>query len=223
MSDDTSVLVLRLEGPIQSWGFDSQYSRRDTALFPTKSGVAGICCAAFGLKRGCAEEKSFLEEFNQIKMTSISLPRKCGEKTLQVRRLHDYHTVMNTRKADGKLKESHITHRFYLSDALFGVLLEGASSFLNRIAEALSDPVWGVWLGRKCCIPSAPLLAGITNTQEEAVKLLAGDKSLSSFAYQAEADIFSDGRDSLNDVPVSFDSIKRVFASRRVITSQKES
>jgi CRISPR system Cascade subunit CasD len=49
MSYDNRFLALRLEGPLQSWGFDSQYNRRNTGLMPTKSAIAGMCCAALGL------------------------------------------------------------------------------------------------------------------------------------------------------------------------------
>ncbi len=45
MLSDNRFLALRLEGPLQSWGFDSQYSRRSTGLMPTKSALAGMCCA----------------------------------------------------------------------------------------------------------------------------------------------------------------------------------
>ena len=48
MSSEKACLALRLEGPLQSWGFDSQYSRRSTALMPTRSAIGGMCCAALG-------------------------------------------------------------------------------------------------------------------------------------------------------------------------------
>ena len=38
MSSENKYLALRLQGPLQSWGFDSQYNRRNTGLMPTKSG-----------------------------------------------------------------------------------------------------------------------------------------------------------------------------------------
>ena len=52
MSSEDKYLALRLQGPLQSWGFDSQYNRRNTALMPTKSALAGMCCAALGFGRG---------------------------------------------------------------------------------------------------------------------------------------------------------------------------
>lgn len=216
MSSDKRFLALRLEGPIQSWGFDSQYNRRNTGLMPTKSAIAGMCCAALGLPRGSDKEQKFLAKFSAVRMTAIAIPRKGKKSELPVRRLQDYHTVQNTKKADGKIKDCHITHRQYLTDAAFGVLLEGDEVLLNEIVAALADPVWGLWLGRKTCIPSAPVLAGLKGNRGDALRLLIGIKPLESFTRQEEVESFVEGRDSLPDAPVSFATERRLFSPRRV-------
>lgn len=216
MSSEKSYLALRLEGPLQSWGFDSQYNRRNSGLMPTKSAIAGLCCAALGLSRGSVGEREFLVSFAETSMTAIAIPRNGVGKELSVRRLQDYHTVQNTKTAEGKIKDCHITHRHYLSDASFGVLLEGESSLLNQVADALENPVWGVWLGRKTCIPTAPVLAGLKSNREDALKLLVGESPLESFTRQEDVENFADGRDSLPDMPVSFASERRSFSPRRI-------
>lgn len=220
MSSDKSFLALRLEGPLQSWGFDSQYNRRNTGLMPTKSAVAGMCCAALGYQRGSSEEAAFLDKFIAVIMMAIAKPRNADNKELSVRRLQDYHTVRNTRTAEGKPKDCHITNRQYLTDAAFGVLLEGDSTLLKQVAAALENPVWGIWLGRKACIPTAPVLAGVRGNRDEALRLLIGERSLESFTRQEEVENFADGRDSLPDMPVSFASDRRQFSPRRVKTWQ---
>ncbi|MEV0266587.1 type I-E CRISPR-associated protein Cas5/CasD [Streptomyces sp. NPDC050617] len=50
-SHDTHVLLIRLAGPLQSWGITGRFARRDTHSRPTKSGVIGLCAAALGLPR----------------------------------------------------------------------------------------------------------------------------------------------------------------------------
>lgn len=215
---DMGVLALRLQGPLQSWGFDSQYNRRNTGLMPTKSGVAGMCCAALGLPRGSDAEKKFLSTFNAVKMTAVAIPREHNNKELPVRRLQDYHTVENTLKADGtKNKNCVLTNRHYLTDAAFGILLAGEMVFLEEIAAGLADPVWGLWLGRKTCVPSAPILAGLKDNRDDALSLLT-DKPIESLARQEEVEDFTRGRDSLPDTPISFAANHRVFAPRRVRT-----
>lgn len=220
MSSEKRCLAIRLQAPLQSWGLGSQFSRRGTAPMPTKSAIGGLCCAALGLPRGSNAERAFLELFAALRMTTIALPRTVGDKVLPARRLQDYHTVQNTRTAEGKLKDCHITHRQYLSDAAFGVLLEGPSRVLDPLARALADPKWGLWLGRKSCIPSAPVLAGLEENREEALRLLIGDKVIESFTRQEEAESFAEGHDTLCDVPICFASKGRRFAPRRVRAMQ---
>jgi CRISPR system Cascade subunit CasD len=220
MSSNECYLALQLEGPLQSWGFDSQYNRRNTGLMPTKSAIAGICCAALGLPRGSEKEQAFLPAFGKVRMQAIAMPRDGVKKALPVRRLQDYHTVQNTKTAEGKNKDCHITYRQYLTDASFGILLTGESSLLKQIADALVNPVWGIWLGRKTCVPSAPVFVGLKDNQDVALRLLIGDKPLESFTRQEDVEIFSEGRDTLPDVPVSFAIERRLFAPRRVRTIQ---
>lgn len=249
MSSDKRFLAIRLEGPLQAWGFDSQYNRRNTGLMPTKSAIAGMCCAALGYARGSEKEKEFLERFCKVRMTAIALPRQRNNKTLSVRRLQDYHTVgggydpnnpnergsITVSAEDGKPRAKNgqalavLTHRQYLTDASFGILLEGAAVLLGEIVTALADPKWGIWLGRKTCIPTAPVLVGLKKcrdnllfllkeNRDDALRLLIGEKPLDSFAYQEEVDSFVDGKDSLPDQPISFASDRRLFAPRRVLT-----
>jgi CRISPR system Cascade subunit CasD len=230
MSPDIQYLALRLEGPLQAWGVDSQYSCRNTTLMPSRSAIAGMICAALGLDRGSKNEKEFLVEFEALSMLTISIPRqiskrKAGEickKVLPVRRLNDYHTVQNTKTASGSSKDCHITQRQYLTDAAFGVLLTGKTLTILKIAEALADPIWGIWFGRKSCIPSAPVLAGIKSSREECLKLLLGNAPLKSFTRQEETETFAEGRDSLSDVPISFASNQRQFSQRRVRIVEKK-
>jgi CRISPR system Cascade subunit CasD len=221
MSSEKSFLALRLEGPLQSWGFDSQYNRRNTGLMPTKSGIAGMCCAALGLPRGSNKEKEFLTLFATVQMTAIAIPRKGVKKELPVRRLQDYHTVQKTKRASGSINNDCVlTHRQYLTDASFGILLGGSKLCLKELADALADPVWGIWLGRKTCIPSAPVLAGLKENRDDALRLIIGENPLELFTRQEEVENFAEGRDSLPDSPVSFATERRLFSPRRVLTLQ---
>lgn len=219
MSSEVIHLSLRMEGPLQSWGVDSDYNRRSTELMPTKSAVAGICCAAAGADRGSEKEKQILQGIAESRMLCIAIPRSVSNRSIGVLRLQDFHTVQGTRKADGKLKDCHITHRHYLTDASFGVVLTGNQNIISALDAYLRDPIWGIWLGRKSCIPSAPVLVGVFNSREEALIPLIGETPIEYFTRQEEVDQFTDGRDTLPDQPLSFASSTRRFAPRRVRVS----
>jgi CRISPR system Cascade subunit CasD len=218
MSNNKGYLALRLEGPMQAWGYNSQFNRRNTGLIPTKSAVAGMCCAALGYARGSEDEKAFLEGFLSLKMQTIAIPRIKGRRELEVRRLIDYHTVEGTVKASGGSNPNAVlTYRRYLNDAAFGVVLSGDKQLLENVAEALKDPTWGIWLGRKNCIPTAPVFAGIFEAESVAIKSLIEEKPIESFTRQVDVDDFEQGQDSLPDNAVSFDSRKRQFIPRRIL------
>ena len=205
-------LALRLEGPLQSWGSDSQYARRHTNPLPTKSAILGICCAAMGLHKGSPEESALLSA--PLGCLIIALNRPDAEHPTV--RLEDYHTVQGTRIASGGTKDTHLTRRDYLADAKFAAIISGEPALIERIAAALADPKWGIWLGRKACIPSAPILAGKCDTEAEAIALLLKGEPLTAYTRQREAATFAEGSDTLADQPLSF-ATPRQFAPRRVL------
>jgi CRISPR system Cascade subunit CasD len=232
MSTETAYLSLLLDGPLQSWGFASRFQRRTTGLHPTKSGVLGLICAAMGLAKGSHEEQGTLPALAALKMTSAAVPRPGPydpADRLPVRRLEDFHTVLDTRHADGPMnRDAVITHRQYLLDARFGIILQGDRALLVRVAAALRDPTWGVWLGRKSCIPATPVLVGLEESRDAAWKAIlrscgaAEETPMETFTNVTEVERFADGTDSLSDQPVSFGDgtssgpDKRRFAARRI-------
>jgi CRISPR system Cascade subunit CasD len=222
---DAAYLALLLDGPLQSWGSASRFQRRTTALHPTKSGVIGLISAAMGLAKGSAAERDMLPELAKLQMSSITIPRDAqgAGGPRPVLRLEDYHTVLDTRRASGALnKDAVVTRRQYLLDARFGVILAGDRSVLERAAAALQNPVWGVWLGRKSCIPAEPVYRGLFDTEPQAQRELVGDRSIEAFTTVTEVKDFAEGTDSVSDQPVSFGDAsssgpdKRHFAVRRI-------
>jgi len=226
MSTDAAYLALLLDAPLQSWGFESRFQRRTTGLHPTKSGVIGLICAAMGLAKGSLEEQADLPSLAKLTMTSIAIPRggpRSVAAELPVRRMEDFHTVLKTRRASGKMNdEAVLTRRQYLLDARFGVILAGDRALLERVSDALQDPVWGVWFGRKSCIPAEPILRRLFDTEPEARRVLIGDRPIEEFTTVVEVTRFEEGTDSLSDQPVSYGDAtssgpdRRQFAIRRI-------
>ena len=132
-------------------------------------------------------------------------------------------------KATGAPSETVITHRSYLTDAAFAILLEGNPATLEGTAKALLNPIWGVWLGRKTCIPSSPLTPTLGKTLQEALdallKFLPGHipKPLAEFEYQTEVDPAKTTEETFHqgDQPVAFGQhhgpVSTPYRSRGVI------
>ncbi|GMV38185.1 MAG: hypothetical protein AMXMBFR61_26930 [Fimbriimonadales bacterium] len=81
----------------------------------------------------------------------------------------DYHTVgagIGLLTAEGKIKRTAVTgeletlvsRREYLADASFLAVLQGEPGLVGELLAALSQPRWPLYLGRKCCVPSRPIL-----------------------------------------------------------------
>jgi len=143
----------------------------------------------------------------------VALGRRDGRgRMLPMRRLEDYHTVTGIRRASGKVDEDATvqTYRHYLLDARFGALLEGPSALLEEIAAALRDPKWGVWFGRKSCLPACPVLvAGPDGRAAVWTALLerAGFPTSMTFEHfdrVEEATPSDPSADHLDDVPIAF-------------------
>lgn len=212
MSSD-ACLALLLDGPMQSWGHASRFERRTTALHPTRSAVLGLIAAALGIDKHGADEAAQLARFSALRITVITLPRRSRrEGDLPMQRLEDYHTVTGIRRASGKVAEDATvqTYRHYLLDARFGVLVEGSAGLLNEIATALRNPKWGVWLGRKCCLPASPVLIAVKPDQAQAWSELlrrigsAGTETLEQFDRVLEVAAGHSGADIIEDTPIAF-------------------
>ena len=157
----TNTVFLRLSGPMQSWGTSSRLQLRRSDAYPSKSGVLGIILCALGIER--AEAPAALGTLASLAM-GVRLDRPG---TMD----WDYHTAgagIGIRKAEGGIKltastkepETLLSRRQYLYDASFLVALQGDAETVSRVIAALKSPVWPVFLGRKCCVPSEPVLAG---------------------------------------------------------------
>ncbi len=139
-----SVLLLRLAGPMQSWGTQSRFSIRDSGLEPSKSGVIGLLAAALGRSR----EKDISD------LVSLSLGIRVDR---EGRLERDFHTALEVVKADGSKADTVVSQRYYLADACFLVGLEGETSLLQTLQQALIHPVWPLFLGRKSFVPGEPI------------------------------------------------------------------
>ncbi|MFT6242542.1 MAG: CRISPR system Cascade subunit CasD [Akkermansiaceae bacterium] len=167
-------LVFLIHSPMQAWGASSRFPRRDTPPHPTKSGIIGMVAAALGIDKFSKTEAEELEPLRQLKLSTYAIPRRDRwGNNLPVNRLQDFHTIGGGFDAKNPAEKEHlprkagggsssnavITRRDYLLDSCFLIALTGDPETLEKIPPAIANPKWGTWLGRKCCIPSLPIVA----------------------------------------------------------------
>ncbi|MEW5895659.1 MAG: type I-E CRISPR-associated protein Cas5/CasD [Candidatus Omnitrophota bacterium] len=147
------TLLLRLEGPMQSWGTTSRFDQRDTGKEPSKSGVIGLLAAAMGIDRDNWDD---LEPLTKLKMGVRYDQPGVLRKDYQTAGCSELDTII---KADGsQSKDGVVSERYYLADASFLVGMEGEDyNFLSRAHKALLNPQWVLGLGRKSYLPAEPI------------------------------------------------------------------
>jgi len=144
------TILLKLAGPLQSWGTESRFETRHTDLHPSKSAIIGLVAACFGYRR---HEDEKIQRLNELDFAV-----RVDEQGMILR---DYH-IATKYKPKGEFDRTYVTNRYYLQDAVFVVALAHEDdSFIEEIYEALNRPYFQPYLGRRSLPLNADCLLGI--------------------------------------------------------------
>lgn len=234
---NNKYILLWIEAPLQAWGADSKFGRRDTLPFPTKSGILGMVLCAMGAS---GPQNELLVKLGSGSLDIASYVRskpgsdgktriKAGKEAL----LRDFHMVgsgyddadfwqklMIPKTSEGKPAVgggAKMTYRYYLQDCRFAVVLEVPADMADSISTALLNPVYDLYFGRKNCVPAEKIFQGSFNSKTEAwqkAETVAQDKQLLEDFRILEGEQKGDVL-TLNDVPVQFGEIKK-YRDRRI-------
>lgn len=160
MNDNPPLLLLRLEAPLQSWGLRGRWDVRDTGKEPSKSGIVGLLGCALGYKKGDPRLEAELD----AKLVLGIREEREGTESLDFQTINGDHFV-----ADGGIKKDYtvVSPRAYLHDASFLVAIGGPAELLSRCKAALESPRWPIYLGRKSCVPTRPVLDCMTTAYKD--------------------------------------------------------
>jgi hypothetical protein len=153
------TILLKLKGPMQSWGTSSHFETRNTDYYPSKSALIGIIAASFGYRR---DQEQKIKELNELDFAlRIDQPGML---------LRDYHIAKKYKKT-GEFERTYVTNRYYMEDAVFVVAISHANDRrAEEIYEALQHPYFSPFMGRRSC--PVPLDFIIKMTEEDAVTAL---------------------------------------------------
>lgn len=166
------ILLLRFDAPLMSFGGVMVDHHGPTERFPGLSLLAGLFGNALGYRHGDADKLEALQAHIEY-AARWDIPPTA---------LLDYHTVdlgqdhlskpswtthgkREYRDGGSNAKfGTHIRHRHYWANGVM-TLAVGLSALDNglsiaRLADALRTPARPLFLGRKTCLPAAPLLLG---------------------------------------------------------------
>lgn len=205
-----STLLLRLAGPLQSWGDSSRFAQRHTRREPTKSGIIGMLAAAQGRRRTDPLEDLIELDF----AVRVDQPGSV---------VRDFQTAIRWETGESMP----LSHRYYLEDAVFVAGVAGDDGLVAALARAVRNPRWAPYLGRRSCPPSRPVFLGVVATDvRDAVRgadwqaanwyrqRMRGGTSLPLRADAREGDL---GSETIRDVPRSFDPRRRQHGWREVV------
>ncbi|CAL9573749.1 type I-E CRISPR-associated protein Cas5/CasD [Streptomyces sp. NPDC003090] len=213
-----SVLALRLAGPLQSWGASSRFTLRATESAPTKSGVIGLLAAAAGVERG--------DDARLAPLAALRFGVRIDQPGTRIRDFHTAHHAVTGASMP-------LTERYYLADAVFVAAVEGGHELLGGLYEALRNPVYAPFLGRRSCPPSQPVELGLyEDTRLEDVlarvpwqasgwyRRRTGMPETLTVLRELAPEESPQTADVLRDQPVSFDAAHRRHVLRTVVTDR---
>ncbi|MFI2477827.1 type I-E CRISPR-associated protein Cas5/CasD [Nocardia xishanensis] len=215
-----SVLLLKLAAPMQSWGVASRFTRRETQQYPSKSGVLGLICAAKGRRRTDPIEDELIQ---------LGFGVRIDQQGTLVR---DFQVA---RSLDGR--ESYpLSYRYYLADAVFVAAIHGDRPLLEGIRDALRAPTFPLYLGRRSCPVTEPLVIGDITDQPLPEALSATPWQASPWYRERQPatvhlpiyrDLLPGDPDEVlqervRDLPLDFDPERREYGWRRVVTGAVE-
>lgn len=212
----SATLLLRLAGPLQSWGDSSRFTRRETRSEPTKSGIIGMLACAQGRTR-----EDPIEDLLQL-----SFGVRIDQRGSVIRDLQTEKSLARKHDSRNFVKVLPLTHRYYLADAIFLAAIEAPRETLCTLDDALRHPKWPLYLGRRSCPPAYPLNLGIHDEYESIDHALAQHPWQAAEWYRRRhaterLEVVRDARYDepgfvQNDMPLTFSQRHREYSGRPV-------
>ena len=216
------TILLKLSGPLQSYGTSSHFQTRYTDYYPSKSAVLGLLAACLGYRR---DEEEKLRELSTLKF-AVRIDQQGGL-------LKDYHIAI-TDKEIVEIPQTYVTNRYYLEDALFVVALSGMDELIDTLTKAIKSPYFQPFMGRRSLpVPvdfflgesAEDILDSLRKLPWQAATWYKKKKGKQGIGEKIPLEVYADEeilaegkiiRSKLRrDVPVSFSQKGRQFAFRQ--------
>ena len=177
-------LILNLEAPLMAFGGETIDNYGVIRWFPSVSMLTGLLANALGWRRIEREQHQHLQDRLVFAARIDREPHGDGRLTdFQTAQLAANDKGWTTRgtpeeRAGGAntYNSPHLRYRDYFADMRVTVALRlqpGGELVLDDLAEALQEPARPLFIGRKPCLPSAPLFAGFSHGGTVLAALLA--------------------------------------------------
>lgn len=164
------VFLLRLEGPMASFGTEQIDNVGPTGAFPGRSMISGLLANALGYDRTEADRLGDLQRrIRHAVREDVTPGHMIDYQTVDLGQRHVSEYGWTTRgtierRAGMNGAGTHIRHRHYLTDGSFLVALRllpsGSGPQFDELVEALRRPSRPLFIGRSCCVPTRRIYEG---------------------------------------------------------------
>ena len=207
------TILLKLAGPLQSWGTRSHFEIRHTDPHPSKSAIIGILAAATGCRR---DDKAGIQKLNELHY---------AVRVDQAGRIIEY-------TPEEVLDRTYVTRREYLEDAVFIAAIGSQDEqWIEEIVQALEKPYFQLFAGRRSCPLTADsylgclsndTLSALQKTPWQAAdwykKMYSSDQNkMVRLRVYSDADLLPEEKISRlrRDLAISFSGNSRQYEYRR--------
>lgn len=148
----------------------------NTSLYPTKRAIVGMIASALGyerkdprsaelykkldLKYSIVNEPVILNDFQTIK------PLRCQQNYMnKFNKRNKFQTV------DGAYQNKQLIKKIqYLQEAEYEVYVGGSDELLEEIYNAIRNPEYSLFIGKRSCIPNKPIVTEFNLIKKEELK-----------------------------------------------------
>jgi len=219
-----NYLVFTLTAALGSMAEFGGHERRGSLAWPGRSAILGLLGAAIGVRRD--------GDFSALDKLNLAVAEFCRGDALR-----DYHTIQSVGSAKGQHVQSRpdalrtvgkvhttLTQRDYRMGSMYGIAIWGGDLWFLR--DALRQPVFTLYLGRKSCPLAAPVAARVVRATDPVEALSQAEippwRSVSGLVrvIADEGSIEAMQHEIRNDVPLDRSSWH--FGSRTVAIAEAE-
>ena len=171
-----NYIKLTLSGVLQYFSdLDSIALRTsyNTSLYPTKKAIVGMIASAFGYNRNCPKSEQLYNTLN-VKYNIIKDPIILNEfqtiKPLKSQKnyMNKYYTRNKFTTISGSIQDRQLTKNIqYLQDAEYEIFIGGSDELLESIYNALRNPAYSLFIGKRCCVLNKPIVTNFELIKEE--------------------------------------------------------
>ena len=165
-------LLLMLDAPLHGWGDVARDSRRPASEAPGRSAITGLLANALGFRYEDADRSNALQSALRLASCLHTPDEQAFLVDFQTAYLQGGAVGWTRRGVEGRIGDyaegNTILRKEYTTGSTFSIafgLRATAPVSILKVRDALQRPARTLFLGRRACIPTRPVLEGLVEAE----------------------------------------------------------